>query len=154
MWRVGCYGGSRRTPPSHISHVPPPISPISRLYLAHISPISRPYLPHISQADSAWLAEHTAAAGGGAAPRLKLATKLDGSRRSLEALTSALDGLIEALSSLDQQESAALDARADALVARASGSAAAGWVGSGQRAGEAARAARVLALRAGTEGAL
>ena len=52
---------------------------------------------------------------------------------------------------MDQQESAALDARADALVARASGSAAAGGVGSGQRAGEAARAARVLALRAGSE---
>eukprot|EP00964_Phaeocystis_antarctica_P103554 scaffold68813_cov36-Phaeocystis_antarctica.AAC.1 len=69
------------------------------------------------KADSAWLAQRTAA-GGGAAPRLTLAAHLNGSPRSLEALVGDLDNLIEALRTLDETEAAALDGRADALVDR------------------------------------
>ena len=94
------------------------------------------------KADSAWLAQRTAA-GGGAAPRLTLAAHLNGSPRSLEALVGDLDNLIEALRTLDETEAAALDGRADALVDRASGG--------GRGAGAAARGARALALRAGSE---
>ena len=54
-----------------------------------------------------------------------------------------LDNLIEALRTLDETEAAALDGRADALVDRASGG--------GRGAGAAARGARALALRAGSE---